>query len=155
MIINISYTISKIINLNTIISRYYYTNLYIGDYENPSKQSLILDTGSGITWFPWKDFCKECGTHLNSYYEVLKSNTTEFLDCQKDGWSCTNGNKWSFTQSYGEGSTYAGFWIKDKVYLDEQRHQEDGISIILGCVASETKLFKSQEADGKLNYLIV
>ena len=43
---------------------------------------------------------------MNNYYDILRSNTAEFLDCQKDGWSCINGDKWAFTQSYGEGSTY-------------------------------------------------
>lgn len=38
---------------NTSNLMYYYANIYIGD-DSSSKQALILDTGSGITWFPWK-----------------------------------------------------------------------------------------------------
>jgi len=34
---------------NTTNLMYYYSNLYFGDHDNLSKQSLILDTGSGIT----------------------------------------------------------------------------------------------------------
>lgn len=31
---------------------YFYTDVYVGDPNNPSKQSLILDTGSHISAFP-------------------------------------------------------------------------------------------------------
>jgi len=28
---------------------YFFANVYVGDFNNPSKQSLIIDTGSGLT----------------------------------------------------------------------------------------------------------
>jgi len=28
---------------------YFYSDVYVGDFANPSKQSLIIDTGSGLT----------------------------------------------------------------------------------------------------------
>ena len=34
---------------NTTGLMYYFANVYVGSHENPSKQALILDTGSGIT----------------------------------------------------------------------------------------------------------
>lgn len=127
---------------------YYFTNVYVGSHSNPSTQSLILDTGSGITWFPWKDYWESCGKHINSYYDVRNSKSVEYLNCKKDNCSCTLGDKCSFMQAYGEGSSYRGFWIKEAVYLDKSLHEEDKVNIIVGCVTQETRLFFTQSADG-------
>jgi len=129
---------------------YYYTNLYVGDHENLSTQALILDTGSGITWFPCKDMCPKWGSHINSYYDVSNSNTVEYLNCKKDDCSWVKGDKCFFHQSYGEGSLYKGFWIKENVYLDSQLHSEDKLKFTVGCVTDETNYFKTQKADGNL-----
>jgi hypothetical protein len=59
---------------------YYYSNVYFGSHDNLSKQALILDTGSGITCFPCKGACKSCGRHINSYYDISKSSSIDFLD---------------------------------------------------------------------------
>ena len=66
----------------------------------------------------------------------------------KDHCSWTDGNKCSFYQGYGEGSSYSGYWIKEKAYLDENLHEEDNVQITVGCVTNETRLFFTQKADG-------
>lgn len=91
---------------------------------------------------------KNWGNHLNSYYNVLNSKSAEFLDCKKDHCSCGDENRCTFTQGYGEGSAYYGFWINETVYFDENRHEEDKVRMTVGWVFKETKLFYSQQADG-------
>lgn len=58
---------------------YFYTTVYVGDFDNPSEQSLIIDTGSGVTCFPCKESCRHCGHHLHDYYSLKKSQTSEIL----------------------------------------------------------------------------
>ena len=59
---------------------YYFSDVFVGDFDNPSKQSLIVDTGSGYTCFPCEGYCTHCGKHLNSYYEIDESKTKEILN---------------------------------------------------------------------------
>jgi hypothetical protein len=64
---------------NTSSLNYYYVNINVG---TPSKtQSLIIDTGSFITTLPCQPYCQECGTHLNSYYNITASSTSEEITC--------------------------------------------------------------------------
>lgn len=49
---------------------YYYANLYVGDFDNLSRQALIIDTGSGIMSFPCEGYCTHCGKHINDYYKI-------------------------------------------------------------------------------------
>ena len=46
---------------------YYFIDIYIG--YPPQKQTLIVDTGSSNTGVPCKNFCENCGKHINSYYD--------------------------------------------------------------------------------------
>lgn len=92
---------------------YYYVNVYIGEGDNIQKQALIIDTGSGVTCFPCKDYCTHCGKHLNPYFDTSESETLRILDCKKDKCSWADDNKCKFTQAYGEGSSYQGFWVED------------------------------------------
>jgi len=91
---------------------------------------------------------------LNQYYDVENSKTVKYLNCKKDQWSWDENDRWAFDQSYGEGSTYRGFWIKEDVYLSNDLHEEDKTQFIVGWVTTETKLFYSQKADGNFKYLI-
>lgn len=61
---------------------YYYVNLYIG--SPPKRQSLIIDTGSQLTAVPCKPLCNHCGKHLNSYYDMSKSNSSKILECDEE-----------------------------------------------------------------------
>jgi hypothetical protein len=50
---------------------YYYANIYIG--TPPQRQSMILDTGSGIIAVPCEQ-CTQCGNkHLNPKFSVRES----------------------------------------------------------------------------------
>ena len=51
---------------NTTDLMYYYLDVTVGD----QKQSLILDTASGIVAFPCEGYCVSCGQHVNEWYRV-------------------------------------------------------------------------------------
>ena len=129
---------------------YFYANVYVGDYNNPSKQALIIDTGSGLTCFPCEGYCKHCGKHINSYYPLDNSNTKEILSCKDNPCGCVDDNKCKFSIRYGEGSSYTGFWVIDDVYFGTNYTQYDKQRFQFGWVTNETNLFYTQDADGRL-----
>ncbi len=67
---------------NSTYLNYYYVDLYIG--EPPQKQSVIIDTGSHITAVPCLPHCKNCGKHLNEYYDMRKSKFSRVLNCEEE-----------------------------------------------------------------------
>ena len=70
---------SMIIHGNSSYLKYYYMNIYVG--TPPQRQAVIIDTGSQITAVPCQPHCRECGKHLNSYYDMRLSNTSGLLTC--------------------------------------------------------------------------
>ena len=134
---------------NSTSIMYYYTNVYVGGQNQTMVQSLILDTGSGITCFPCQNTCSRCGKHLNPYYKIDNSETAELLNCKTDNCVWVSGEKWYFDQKYGEGSLYEGYWVKDHMYLNDDLHEQDYFKFTFGCVTTETNLFYTQQADGK------
>jgi len=67
---------------NTTELMYYYVNVYVGDPNAPSKQSLIVDTGSTVTCFPCAKFCSHCGKHIFPEFDIARSKSAEKVDCQ-------------------------------------------------------------------------
>jgi hypothetical protein len=62
--------------------QYFYVDVYLGSQKQ--RQSLIVDTGSGITALPCLGHCASCGTnHLNDYFDINASLTKQVLDCHK------------------------------------------------------------------------
>ena len=57
-------------------------------------------------------------------------------------------NKWEFSPSYGEGSSYKGIWVRDNVYLNKELNEEDKLRFTFGWVTTETKFLYTQKADG-------
>lgn len=136
---------------NSTEMMYFYSNVFVGDFKDPSRQSLIVDTGSGLTCFPCQGYCTHCGAHINSYYPLDDSSTKEILDCNKESCSCILDNKCEFSIRYGEGSSYHGFWVIDDVYFGQNADEDDKQRFKFGCVTRETNLFYTQEADGKIS----
>ena len=100
---------------NTTDLQYFYVDVYVGD--GMQKQSLIVDTGSGIVAFPCKSHCKSCGNHLNPYYDLTQSSSKYIYNCNTDSCSCIENNMCHFLQGYSEGSSYSGFLVRDKFYF--------------------------------------
>ncbi|KAL4483118.1 hypothetical protein ABPG74_019144 [Tetrahymena malaccensis] len=151
---------------------YYYVNIYIG--SPPQRQALIIDTGSTKTIFPCVD-CQTsyCGSHLNQYFDYKSSSTFKPLTCQEkyENFECNcqsdQQNQCTFNQYYAEGSSYTGYYMIDqaifgdelyKAYKNEtlletlikEKYFDIQTQFMFGCATTETKLFKTQKADGIL-----
>ncbi|EAR90315.2 eukaryotic aspartyl protease (macronuclear) [Tetrahymena thermophila SB210] len=154
---------------------YYYVNIYVG--SPPQREALIIDTGSTKTIFPCVD-CQNnnCGSHLNKYFDYKSSSTFHPLKCQEkfENFQCFCNsqdqdqiNQCTFVQDYMEGSSYKGYYMIDQAIFGDELYQayrnetlietlikEKYIDIqtqfMFGCATIETKLFKTQDADGIL-----
>ena len=101
-----------------------------------------MGTESGLTAFPCKNYCEYCGRHINSYFDVDTSDSKYFFNCLTDGCICYEGDKCYFRQSYGEGSEYNGFIVRDLIHFGENHHANlDAFNFSFGCVTYENKYF--------------
>ena len=149
----------------------YFVNVFVG--KQLHKQTLIIDTGSGLTVFPCQG-CGDCGrNHFNTPFTIPSvtvdgQTVREPLPYIRDraahyGWSFDYFEddadpKCSFYISYYEGSEYAGQFIHETVVFEHElsratREFEKGnrlekFGAVVGCVSQESGEVKQQEADG-------
>mmetsp|Transcript_8348 Transcript_8348/g.16533 ORF Transcript_8348/g.16533 Transcript_8348/m.16533 type:complete len:455 (+) Transcript_8348:3435-4799(+) len=125
---------------------YYFVDLWVG--TPPKKQTVIVDTGSRLTAFPCTG-CKECGIHLDTYFDYHSSNTSRVIGCDGDQFchSCEN-HFCTYLQSYAEGSSIAGILVEDVMMFGDSLNPDFQTRVTFGCHNRETNLFKTQEADG-------
>ena len=133
---------------NTSYLNYYYSELYIG--KNKQIQSYILDTGSSITTSPCNPYCSKCGKHLHGLYNV--EDDSKIISCGTDLCNlvtnkCGANQRCSFSISYSEGSSLAGYFINDYVSLKNDSFLPEK-TVPIGCTTSENHLFYTQLADG-------
>lgn len=149
----------------------YFINVFVG--EQMQKQTLIIDTGSGLTVFPCQD-CGDCGkNHFNEPFRMPMQTVNDKqvrtpLAYIRDraplyGWSCDYFEddadpKCSFYISYYEGSEYAGQFVHETVVFEHElakaavqfqrgaRYEKYGA--VIGCVSQESGEVKNQKADG-------
>ena len=129
---------------------YYYVDVLVGDPLNPSKQSLIIDTGSTLTAFPWSNTWTHWGKHINPQFDILQSKSAEIIRWDSKQWACGSQNQCLFKQSYNEGSSYQGFFVKDSFQFDTGEKNNNFIKFTFGWVTHETNLFFNQAANGIL-----
>ena len=133
-------------NINTFA--YWFVDLLVG--TPPQRTSAIIDTGSTVSAFAC-DICKECGTHLDAAFKFLASSTATWTSCSPE---CPSGScrddRCSYSISYVEGSSLAGYWFTDVVRLGDQAEGNIPVNSSLGCHTSETKLFYTQSVNGIL-----
>jgi hypothetical protein len=88
---------SMMIYGNSSYLKYYYMNINIGN--PPQKQALIIDTGSQMTAVPCQPYCNQCGSHINSYYDMRNSNVSEILDCGSKycNWRCDSDKRCAYS----------------------------------------------------------
>jgi len=155
----------------------HYVDVWVGT-PTAQRQTVIVDTGSGVTAFPCSK-CDDCGEsyHTDGYFMESESDTFETVDCD----SCMRGHcsSWNnqkvcrISMSYQEGSSWAAYEARDWAYVGGPHDEplETGISITqsekeenlgddpfhasafafrldFGCQTSLTGLFKTQLADG-------
>jgi len=155
----------------------HYVDLWIGS-PTPQRQTVIVDTGSGITAFPCQG-CNDCGKefHASEFFDESKSesyvkmtcDTCADATCRSRG---TNQEYCHMSVSYQEGSMWAAHEGRDRTYLGGlhdgpltfkedgnnvggQIHGENpleaskfGFDMTFGCQTKITGLFKTQLADG-------
>lgn len=144
----------------------HYVDLWVG--TPGQRQTLIVDTGSGVTAFPCSG-CTDCGRghHIDDNFSEAKSSSYEKVPCG----SCTRGtcsgtSDCKIGMSYQEGSSWSAFEAKDFVYIggphDHSLTKDNGgtedidpnhafaftFKMVFGCQTKLTGLFKTQLADG-------
>lgn len=104
----------------------HYVDIWVG--TPPQRQTVIVDTGSGVTAFPCEE-CKGCGDghQINSNYQQSLSKTFRPLDCNecfRPG-SCMKMNETDKNKrcrvhmSYAEGSSWRAYEAMDVCYAGD------------------------------------
>mmetsp|Transcript_19649 Transcript_19649/g.45697 ORF Transcript_19649/g.45697 Transcript_19649/m.45697 type:complete len:1160 (-) Transcript_19649:503-3982(-) len=151
----------------------HYVDLWVG--SPPQRQTVIVDTGSGITAFPCSG-CRECGVpdyHIDRLFVEEESTTFDKSTCSSASEcimdrSICNGSTCSVTMAYAEGSRWSAYEAVDQCYiagphetplvskkpklegddLDPKHAADLAFDMTFGCQTVVTGLFKTQLADG-------
>eukprot|EP00581_Thalassiosira_minuscula_P010393 CAMPEP_0183710418 /NCGR_PEP_ID=MMETSP0737-20130205/6150_1 /TAXON_ID=385413 /ORGANISM="Thalassiosira miniscula, Strain CCMP1093" /LENGTH=701 /DNA_ID=CAMNT_0025938683 /DNA_START=169 /DNA_END=2274 /DNA_ORIENTATION=- len=155
----------------------HYVDLWVGS-PDPQRQTVIVDTGSGVTAFPCEE-CKGCGDsyHTDMYFKESKSKTFRPLECNEcfRGYCATVGGakRCRISMSYAEGSSWSAYEANDLCYaggphdvaltvngpmtnsendhtdhIDPVDASQFAFELAFGCQISITGLFITQLADG-------
>eukprot|EP00527_Entomoneis_sp_CCMP2396_P004624 CAMPEP_0198151954 /NCGR_PEP_ID=MMETSP1443-20131203/57812_1 /TAXON_ID=186043 /ORGANISM="Entomoneis sp., Strain CCMP2396" /LENGTH=623 /DNA_ID=CAMNT_0043817809 /DNA_START=268 /DNA_END=2138 /DNA_ORIENTATION=- len=146
----------------------HYVDLWLGT-PDPQRQTVIVDTGSGVTAFPCKG-CSDCGVpkyHSDGLFDQDKSTTFVKLDCKECLRGHCSGGECRISMSYQEGSSWTAFESQDSCYAgglhanslsQNTQADEDDLNPFLapkysfplkfGCQNHLTGLFITQLADG-------
>lgn len=161
----------------------HYVDLWVGT-PVPQRQTVIVDTGSGVTAFPCEG-CSDCGHsyHASEFFIERNSQTFEKLTCDYCiGSTCRNrggGDEHCYLSvSYQEGSMWSAYQGRDRTYLgglhdgpvkvNEEGQKLGGkihgenpmeapmfsFDMVFGCQTKITGLFKTQLADGIMGMCI-
>lgn len=147
----------------------HYIDLWCG--SPPQRQTVIVDTGSGITAFPCSR-CHDCGVpkyHIDQLFNEFESSTFQHSTCNggcMSSRSRCSGDECTVTMSYAEGSRWDAFEAIDNCYvggpheqplvgdatgqddLDPLHARSLAFDLVFGCQTLLTGLFKTQLADG-------
>lgn len=150
----------------------HYADLWCG--SPPQRQTVIVDTGSGVTAFPCSG-CSDCGVpkyHIDKLFVEDDSSTFKKLTCNE----CLRGHckgtsdagECSIGMSYQEGSSWTAYEGQDLCYVGGMHetavskqqaigHSDDldpfiatnfAFDLKFGCQTRLTGLFRTQLADG-------
>eukprot|EP00534_Pseudo-nitzschia_fraudulenta_P002987 CAMPEP_0201121710 /NCGR_PEP_ID=MMETSP0850-20130426/5537_1 /ASSEMBLY_ACC=CAM_ASM_000622 /TAXON_ID=183588 /ORGANISM="Pseudo-nitzschia fraudulenta, Strain WWA7" /LENGTH=746 /DNA_ID=CAMNT_0047388251 /DNA_START=171 /DNA_END=2411 /DNA_ORIENTATION=+ len=152
----------------------HYIDLWCG--SPPQRQTVIVDTGSGITAFPCSG-CRDCGSpkfHIDNLFKEGDSSTfhestcSGTVDCIMQRSNC-RAETCAVSMAYAEGSRWNAYEAVDRCYVGgphetplvtsegsslegdgmNPRHAADmAFDMTFGCQTLVTGLFKTQLADG-------
>ncbi|KAK7394281.1 hypothetical protein VNO78_14803 [Psophocarpus tetragonolobus] len=131
----------------------YYAKIGIG--TPPKNYYLQVDTGSDIMWVNCIQ-CKECPTRSNlgmdlTLYDIKDSSSAKLVPCDQDFCKeinggllsgCTSNISCPYLEIYGDGSSTAGYFVKDIVLYDQvsgdlKTDSANG-TIVFGCGARQS-----------------
>lgn len=95
----------------------HYVDLWCG--TPPQRQTLIVDTGSGITAFPCHE-CVGCGVpsyHIDRLFDETQSSSFQKLSCSECLRGTCAGNECTMSALYQEGSSWSAFEASDLCYI--------------------------------------
>jgi hypothetical protein len=115
----------------------HYVDLWVGT-PHPQRQTVIVDTGSGVTAFPCEP-CQDCGSgyHTDNEYRILESTSFSYESCgqcslgkckQTSTTKMDNGSESSsceISKSYSEGSKWKGREARDLVYVGGSHNRDE------------------------------
>ena len=137
-------------NLHTL--GYFAAEACIGPPTN-QRFDLLVNTAGHTTAVTCAG-CTGCGTHTNPPYDASLSSTSQRLAC--DDPDCRSnrcvtdpdGTRTCWvTTSFTEGSAFSGHMVSDEFILSPHSTH---IRASIGCLTSESGLFRTQRADGML-----
>jgi len=145
----------------------HYIDLWCG--TPPQRQTVIVDTGSGVTAFPCSA-CSDCGApkyHIDNYFKEGDSSTFSKVGCDgcMRGSCLSNNDECRIQMNYQEGSSWTAYEARDSCYvggmhnaplledsgsedIDPKHAKAFAIDLDFGCQTKITGLFKTQLADG-------
>lgn len=125
---------------------YYFVDLEIGS-PSPQRTSVIVDTGSRLVGFPCRG-CAHCGEHIDPAFDVSRSLSAQWTDCDSSCRSNCLDGRCQYTESYSEGSSLSGSWFSDMVSVGNAVNSNPPVRAQLGCHTMENRLFYTQRANG-------
>ncbi|CAN1191218.1 Aspartic proteinase 36 [Linum perenne] len=127
-----------------LIHGYYTTHVWIG--TPPQKFSLIVDTGSTVTYVPCST-CEQCGHHEDPKFDPESSSTYDPVICTLECTCDIERGVCVYERQYAEMSTSSGVLGWDLLSFGN----ESGLQphrAVFGCENLETGEIYSQHADG-------
>ena len=140
-------------------SGYFYSSIYLG--TPPKKFTVIVDTGSTMTYIPCISCGSSCGpNHQKTHaFDPDSSQTCDVIDCsspkcRSNACSPSHDNACMYERVYAERSSSTGIVLEDEMHvydaLGDDMRKKWSPRVRFGCETRETGEIFSQEVDGLL-----